>query len=181
MILIEKRSDSRHVDLGIFQETKCTNGIYTHDSAGYNVVTTDAPSQHRGGVAVLYRPSSHFAVEAVQQFGPNVVGFQLATGARRWYIIGCHLASDDTSTTESVVAALKERPRGAALLVTGDLNTTLTEPENDRRGTDIAEALTEERLEDMATHFLPRQRKWIRERRTWSMVREGKVVRSRTD
>ena len=36
-------------------------------------------------------------------------------------------------------------------------------------------------LEDMAAHLLPRQRRWGRERRTWSMVREGKVVRSRTD
>ena len=63
----------------------------------------------------------------------------------------------------------------------GDLNMTLTEPENGRRGTDIAAALTEEGLEDMATHFLLHQRKWVRESRTWSMVREGKVVRSRTD
>ena len=35
--------------------------------------------------------------------------------------------------------------------------------------------------EDMAAHFLPRQRKRGRERRTWSMVRGGRVVRSRTD
>ena len=59
---------------------------------------------------MFYRLSPHFAVEAVRKFGPNVVRFQLATGARRWYIIGCYLAPDDTSTIESVVAALKERP-----------------------------------------------------------------------
>ena len=62
------------------------------------------------------------------QFGLNAVGFQMATGARRWYIIGCYLSPDDTSTIESVVAALKEQPRGAALMVAGYLNTTLTEP-----------------------------------------------------
>ena len=39
----------------------------------------------------------------------------------------------------------------------------------------------EEVLEEMAAHFLLRQSKWGRERRMWSMVREGKVVRSRTD
>ena len=33
----------------------------------------------------------------------------------------------------------------------------------------------------MAVHFLPCQHKWGRERRTWSTVREGKVVRSRTN
>ena len=170
-----------NMDLGIFQETKCTDGIHTRASAGYSVIVTDAPSRHRGGVAVFHRPSPHFAVEAVQQFGSNVVGFQLTTGARRWYIIGCYLTPDDTLTIESVLATLKERPCCAALLVAGDLSTTLTEPENDQRGTDIAAALTAEGLEDMAEHFLPRRRTWGRERRTWSMVREGKVVRSRTD
>ena len=76
------------MDLGIFQETKCTDGICTHESAGYSVVATDAPIRHCGRVAVFYRPSPLFVVEVVRQFGPNVVGFQLATGARRWYIIG---------------------------------------------------------------------------------------------
>ena len=106
---------------------------------------------------MFYQPSPLFAVEAVRQFGPNVVGFQLATGARRWYIIGCYLAPNDTSTIDIIVAALKERPRGTALLVVGDLNTTLTDPENDRRRTEISAALTEAGLKDMAAHFLPRQ------------------------
>ena len=74
-----------------------------------------------------------------------------------------------------------EQPWGTALIVAGDLNTTLSDPENDGRGTEIAAALTEAGLEYMAAHFLPRQRRWGRERRTWSMVQEGKVVRSRTD
>ena len=115
-----------NMDLGIFQETKFSDGIYTCKLDGYSLIATDAPSQHCGGVAVFYRLSPHFLVETVRQFGPNVVGFHLATGARRWYIIGCYLAPDNTSTIESVVAALKERPRGAVLLVEGDLNTTLT-------------------------------------------------------
>ena len=73
--------------LGIFQEKKVTDGIYTRGSAGYSVVATDVPSRHRGGVAVFHWPAPHFAVEAVQKFGPNVIGFQLVTGARRWYIL----------------------------------------------------------------------------------------------
>ena len=71
-----------NMDLGISQETKLTDGIYTRGLAGYSVVATDAPSRHRGGVAIFHRPAPHFAVEAVQQFGPNVIGFQLATGAQ---------------------------------------------------------------------------------------------------
>ena len=69
------------MDLGILQETKLTDGIYTHGLAGYSIVATDAPSQHRGGVKIFYRSEPHFAVEAVEKFGPNVIGFQLATGA----------------------------------------------------------------------------------------------------
>ena len=42
-----------NMDLGIFQETKVTDGIYTRGLAGYSVVATDAPTQHYGGVAVF--------------------------------------------------------------------------------------------------------------------------------
>ena len=52
---------------------------------------------------------------------------------------------------------------------------------SDRRGTEIAAAITEAGLEDMMAHFLPRKRQWGGERRTWRMVREGKVVRSWID
>ena len=69
-------------DLGILQETKLTDEIYTRGSAGYSVVATDAPIQHHGDVAIFYRSAPNFAVEAVQKFGPNVIEFKLATGAR---------------------------------------------------------------------------------------------------
>ena len=62
---------------------------------------------------------------------------------------------NEPSTVESVVAVLRERPRGTALVVEEDLNTALDDPENDRRGTEITAALTEEGLEDMTVHFLP--------------------------
>ena len=66
--------------LGIFQETKITDGVYTHGSVGYIVVATDTPIWHRDGVVVFYRPSPRFSVEAVQKFWPNVIGFHLAMG-----------------------------------------------------------------------------------------------------
>ena len=56
------------------------DGVYTRGFSHYNFVTTDVPIQHRGGAVVLYRASPQFAVEAIQQFGPNVVYFQLVTG-----------------------------------------------------------------------------------------------------
>ena len=132
-------------------------------------------------MAIFHRTAPHFAVEAVQQFGPNVIGFQLTTGARRWYIVGCYLAPDDTSTIERVVKALRECPKGAKLLVAGDLNINFAAPEGDRREEDIAATLATEGLEDMDPHFLPRQRCWCRDRRTWGMLRNGREVRSQTD
>ena len=51
-----------NMNLGILQETKLTDGIYTRGSAGYSVVATDAPSQHCGGVAIFHWPEPHFAV-----------------------------------------------------------------------------------------------------------------------
>ena len=120
-------------------------------------------------------------MEAVREYGPNVMSFKVATGARRWYIIGCYLAPNDTSTIERVVTALRDRPKHTALVVAGDLNTDLEDAENDQRGTEIAAATKEAGAEDMTTQFIPRKRRWGREGWTWSMVREGKVVRSRTD
>ena len=117
----------------------------------------------------------------MRKYGLNVIVFQLATGARRWYIVGCYLAPDNTSTIERVVEALRSRPKGAELLVVGDLNANLAVPEGDRRAEDILETIATEGLEDMAQHFLPRERRWCRDRRTWGMLRNRREVRSRTD
>ena len=56
---------------------------------------------------------------------------------------------------ESVVAELKECPRGAKLLVAGDLNVNLEEPEEYQREEKIVAALTTAWLEDMSAHLLP--------------------------
>ena len=97
-----------NMDLGIFQDAKLTNSVYTRGSERYSIFTMDALRQHRGGVEVFYRPSLRFAVEAAQKFVPNVVVFQMATRERRWYIVRCHVTPYNTLTIESVVAALKE-------------------------------------------------------------------------
>ena len=117
-------------------------------------------------------------VEAVEKFGPNAIGFQLATGARRWYIVGVYLAPKDTTTMERVSEAIRSKPRGAELLVAGDFNVDLTSSEGDRRAEDITLLLLTEGLEDMARHFLPRESRWCWYRRTWGVVRKGREVRS---
>ena len=49
----------------------------------------------------------------------------METGERRWHILGCYLAPDETSKVESVVSALKERTQGLKLLVTGNFNANI--------------------------------------------------------
>ena len=95
-----------NMELGIFQETKLTNGVYNRRLAGYIVVATYAPIRHYSGTAVFYRLLPRYAVDIVQKFGSNVVGFHMETEERRWYIVRCYLAPDDTFVT-----VLKESPR----------------------------------------------------------------------
>ena len=49
-----------NVDVGVFQDTKLTEGIYTWKFSGYKVVATLAPSQHQGGIALFYQESPAF-------------------------------------------------------------------------------------------------------------------------
>ena len=170
-----------NMDLVILQETKLTDGIYTRGLAEYSIAATDAPSRHRSSVAIFCRLAPHFVVEAVQKFGPNVIRFQLATGARRWFIVVCYLAPDKTSTIERVVEALRDRPNGVELLVAGDLNINLAAPEGDKKEEDITITIPTEGLEDMAPHFLLQNLLWCRDRRMWGMLGKGREVRSRTD
>ena len=170
-----------NMDLGILQETKITDGIYTYGSAGYSVIAMDAPSRYHGGVSLFYRSKPHFVVEAVEKFGPNVLGFQVATGERRWYIVGAYIATEDKETMERVVAAIERKPRGVELMVAGDFNADIKAPEGNQRAENIATDIATAILEDMAQNFMPRRRRWNRYRRTWDMWRKGQVVRSRSD
>ena len=93
----------------------------------------------------------------------------------RWYIVGAYIAPKDTTTMERVVEAIQRKPRGAELLVVGDFNVDIAAPEGDRRAEDIATELATAELEDMARHFLPREKRWCRDRRTWEFSgRDGR-------
>jgi exonuclease III len=100
-----------NVDLGVLQETKLTDGVYTRWSSEYHVHATDAPSTQQGGVALTHRDTDLFQVEAVQTFGPNVISWQLVTGKRRWYVVGCYIPPTCTTTIEQVQQAIDHRPR----------------------------------------------------------------------
>ena len=98
------------MDLGIFQDTKLTDGVYTRGSVRHSIVTMDALSRHRYGAVVFYWTSLRYAVESVQRFRPNVVGFHLATGGWQCYVIGCSVSPDNTPTIDSVVQASRSAP-----------------------------------------------------------------------
>ena len=157
------------VDVGVFQETKLTEGIYTGLSEGYMVITTPAPSQHQCGVATLYQDSPVFTVEAIQQFGAKVIACQLATGERRWYIMDCYLVPGYGTTIRDVEAAKAEKPRGAEMIVAGDLNVEMRKKGSMGRGKEITVLVETAGLEDMVGHFFPRRRVWCRDWRTWAM------------
>ena len=126
------------------------DGVYISGSARYSAVATDTLVGQRGGGAVLYQASPQFLVEAIQQFDPYVVNFHLGKGKWRWFILGCYLATDDASTLQSVVTALRERPRGDKLLVTGDFNADLSRPEGADQDKEIAAVLVAAGLENMS-------------------------------
>ena len=108
--------------LGIFQDMKLTNGVYTcHGSA----------NPTHGGVSVLYRPSPRYTVEAVQQFRPNIVVFHLEMGGAA--MIHCQMLPRLQRHLNDRECRCKECPQGADLMVAGDLNFNLAEPEGDWR------------------------------------------------
>ena len=83
-------------------------------------------------------------------------------------------------TMETVIHAIGRKPPGAELMVAGDFNVDILVPEG-RRAENIAKDLATAGVEDMAQNFMPRGRRWCRDRRAWDMKRQGQVVRSRTD
>ena len=80
--------------------------------------------------------------------------FQVATGERRWNIVGAYIAPEDEVTMETVVKAIGRKPPGAELMVAGDFNVEILAPEG-RRAENIETDLATAGVEDMAQHFMP--------------------------
>ena len=76
---------------------------------------------------------------------------------------------------------MAERPRGMELIVAGDLNVDLEKAGGQGQDEEIATSVATAVLEDLSGYFLPRRRAWINDRRTWAVVRQGGVVRSRME
>ena len=114
------------LDMDVHQESKFIDIVYTHKLSGYITVAKYAPSHHLGVVVVFYCASPRFSAEALQQFGPNVISFQIVMGYRIWYIVICYLVPNNASVIENVIASLGECPHGSKLLMAGNFNANLT-------------------------------------------------------
>ena len=101
-------------------------------------------------------------MEAVERCGPNVMVCHVATGVKRWHIVGAYIAPEDEVTMETVIHAIGRKPPGAELMVAGDSNVDILAPEG-RRAENIATDLATAGVEDMAQHFMPRGRRWCRD------------------
>ena len=52
--------EQANVELGVFQETNGTDGIYTQASAGYRVIALETPIRNSGGGFIFYWEAPHF-------------------------------------------------------------------------------------------------------------------------
>jgi hypothetical protein len=169
------------VDIGIFQETKITGGIYTRSLSGYSFVASDAPSVHQGGIALFWRPNKSYEVEDWRVRGPNVLSFVIVMGGERFYAVGCYIPPNKLSTLTMIVQAWNECPSGHTPFLLGDLNVNLC-ASRDGRDEQIAEAVEDLMgLCNLSKHFLQRSRGLMRGRWTWRMRRGGRWVSSQCD
>ena len=80
------------VGCAILSEMKITDDRYTRMMSGYKVLSTKAPSKHKGGIALLWHPDHEgFEVEAARVVTPNLITFQLVTGDKRYYVMGIYI------------------------------------------------------------------------------------------
>ena len=169
------------VDLGIFTETKITDGVYTRFSSGYNVTASNAVSACQGGIALFWRENELYEVEEVATRGPNVLTFELVTGQMRYFVVGAYIPPSDLGTTLAhIQQAWSECPRGCEPLLLGDLNANLINP-RDEREDGIAEQTDIMNVVDMGRHFRQRRRRRCRGRWTWRMRRGEKTISSQCD
>ena len=97
------------------------------EASNFQVIATEAPSSHSGGVTIFYREAEHFAIKEFRLYVWNVISFHLVTGQRRWHVVGCHISPRNASTIEDVTATIRYQPYRDELLMSGDLNTNLVQ------------------------------------------------------
>ena len=83
--------------------------------------------------------------------------------------MGCYISPIDTSTIEDVAAAIRVQPYRAKILVAGEFNSNLVEPEGTPQGEAIADKLVVAGLLEMGLNFLLQSKPWFHYRFMWNM------------
>ena len=167
-----------NINLGVFQETKFAGGGgLARESSGYRVAETEASIPQRGGIEVFYRKAENFLLEALYLHGPNTVSFQVVTGQQQWHAVGCYISPDEALIVEDDIAAISRQPQGAELLVAGNFNADLANPEGIACAEEIDTALAAAGLEDMSANLSLMHKPWTRDWRIWIIRRRDWVVR----
>ena len=96
---------------------------------------------HHGDIAIFYRKAENFTLEALYLHNRNTFIFHLEMEQQRWYVMGCYIVFDDALTIEGVVMDISRRPHGSEILVAGDFNANLEEPEGTTCVEEIMSAL----------------------------------------
>ena len=102
-------------------------------------------------------------------------------GRQQWHVVGCYITPDDASTIEDVAVAISRRTQKADLLVAGDFNANMDEPEGTMCAEYNSTALGASGLEDMSAHSILRRKPWSMDGCTWLILRRDQVMRSQTD
>ena len=95
--------------------------------------------------------------------------------------MGCYLAPGNRTTIQYMEAEMAQKPRGMELIIAGGLNVDLGKEVGWVRDKEITVAVATPGLDDIAGRFFLRQRTSCQDQRTCAKVRQGRVVRSRTD
>ena len=76
---------------------------------------------------------------------------------------------------------MAELLRGAGLVVVGNLNLDLNKASGQGQYEEIVVVVAMAGLEYLAGHLLPQRRASFKDRRTWEVARQGRVVRSQSE
>ena len=118
------------------------------------------PVQQCGDLELFWPEFPQFAVEAHQKHGPNIVIFRMVMGGPIWFLMGLYLAPDNASSIEHAFGAMVQCPNRDELVVFGDLNRDIVEPEGNTWYKSIVVALVDLGPEDIYIHFLPCRIPW---------------------
>jgi hypothetical protein len=94
------------IGAAILTEMKIMDDQYSKLTLGYKVISLKATTNKQGGIALVWKEGhSSFEVEVACVVTPNLLTFQLATGYKRFYVMGIYIPPNDTTGVDVLWAA----------------------------------------------------------------------------